>query len=121
MRGMSRLGVLLSILFFLAAAYLSNQIIPFYYYYYELQGLMESQARNAGVISDAEIRKVLLKKIKELEIPVDNPEDALKINRYGGKINISLDYSEVLYFDLGEDRVYDLHVFHFKPQVEQRY
>ncbi len=116
-RGISRIGLLFFLLIFSSALYLGFQIIPFYYYYYEFLGVMESQADKASVFSDAQIRKVLLKKIKELELPIGDP-DELKINRFGGKIIIDLSYQEVLYIDIGE-KTYDLHVFKFNPHVER--
>ena len=79
---------------------------------------MQSQADKASVFTDAEIREVLLKQIKKLEIPVDSPDD-LKINRFGNRIVIELKYQEVLYLTLGEEYDWDLHVFEFNPRVEQ--
>lgn len=118
-RGGSRLGWLLTILIFLCGFYACWQIFPFYYYYYELVGLMEEQANKAQVFTDDEIRRNIEKKIKELDIPVDDMDD-LKINRFNGKIVIDLQYSEVLYVDLG-DKTYDLYTFQFNPHVEKDY
>jgi hypothetical protein len=115
--GMSRLGVLLVILFLAAGVFVGYQVFPFFYYYYELEGLMEAQADKATVFSDAEIRQNLMEKIKKLEIPIDDPEDLL-INRFDGKITIDLQYEEVLFADFGE-KTYDLYVFKFHPHVER--
>ena len=117
-RGGSRLGFLLFALFLTAGLWVGYKVIPFFYYYNEILGLMDAQAAKASMFSDAKIRKELLKRIKKLEIPLDDPED-LMINRVDGKIIIDLKYEEVLYIDLGEDRVYDLYVFKFNPHVER--
>lgn len=118
--GQSKLGVLLFILLVVCGAFVGEQVIPFYYYYHELLGLMENQAAKASVFRDTDIRKVLMKKIKQLEIPIDEADD-LKINRFNDKIVIDLEYEEILYIDLGDERVYDLHVFRFNPHVEREY
>ncbi|OVE80327.1 hypothetical protein BVY02_00550 [bacterium J17] len=117
--GMSQLGMLFTVLVFGVATFLGYQILPFYYYSEELRGFMESQARNASGFSDDDIRKVLLAKIDELKIPIDDKDD-LKINRINGHIVIDLEYEEVLAVDLGEDKYYELHVFQFNPHVEQK-
>jgi len=119
-KGISRIGVLFFVFLVAACVFVGNQVLPFYYYYYEIQGLFETQAAKASVFSDREIRKVLRKKIKHLEIPMDDLEN-LKISRFSGKITIELEYNEVLYIDLGDDRVYDLWVFRFHPFVERDY
>lgn len=116
--GMSRTGLLLVVLFISAGVFIGSQVLPFYYYYHELLGMMEAQARKASVFTDQEIRQTLLAEIKKLEIPIESP-DELKVNRFNNKIVIELSYQEVLFLDLGGDRVYDLYVFEFNPRVEQ--
>ena len=114
---MGRLSLLFVILILLVVIFTGSQIIPFYYYYYDMLGQMEAQAKKATVNSDSEIRQYLLERIKKNEIPIES-EDDLKINRFDGKIVIELSYEEVFYINLGEDRIYDLHVFEFDPRVE---
>lgn len=116
-RGMSRLGVLLFILLLVAGVFVGFQVLPFYYGYYEIEGLMQEQAKKASVFTDDEIRRNLLERIDKLELPIDSPED-LKINRFNDKITIDLEYQEVLYVDFGEDWDYDLWVFDFNPRAE---
>lgn len=116
-KGASNLGILLFILFVLAGVYVCSQVFPFYYSYYELKGLMESQAEKGGELKDGDIKRVITRAIKKLEIPAD-PEE-LKINRFSGKIIIELKYSEMLYVDFGEGYDYDLWEFHFEPRAEK--
>lgn len=118
-RGASRLGILLLILLVVSGVFVGSQVFPFYYYYWEIKGLMEAQAAKASVFSDQEIRQTLMERIRKLELPIDN-EDDLKVNRVSGKIIIELEYEEILFLDLGEDRVYDLYTFKFNPVVEQK-
>lgn len=118
--GLSRLGVLIVILVLATSVFVGYQVFPFYYYYYEIQGLLEAQAKKASVFSDGEIRKNILERVKKLEIPLEDP-DSLKINRFDGKIVIEFEYDEVLFLDLStpdQDRVYDLYTFHFVPRAE---
>lgn len=118
--GMSRTVVLIWILILVSGLYAGFQLVPFFYYEQEIQSLMEAQASKASVLPDRKIRKTLLKKIRQLELPINSEED-LKINRFDDKIIIELEYDEVLYVDFGEDRSYDLWVFHMHPRVERRY
>lgn len=118
--GLSRLGVLIIVLLLTATVFVGYQVFPFYYYFYEIQGLLEAQAKKASVFTDSEMRKTILEKIKKLEIPLEDP-DSLKINRFDGKIVIEFEYDEVLFLDLStedQDRVYDIHTFHFAPRAE---
>lgn len=115
--GQNRLGILLIILIIVSSVYVGYQVLPFYYYYHELRGHMQAQAVKAKDFSDAQIRENLMRTIRKMEIPIEDPDD-LKINRANGKIYISLEYEEVLYLDLGEDRVYDLWVFPFSAEVD---
>lgn len=117
--GQTRLGSLITLIFFAAAGYAAWCIVPFFYYYSEMLGIMEAQASKAQVFTDAEIRKNLMKKVKELNLPIDNA-DELKINRFSGVIRIELEYQEVFYFSFrGKD--YDIYTFHFNPVVESPY
>ena len=125
MKGVSKLGFLVLVLLLLFGWLLGRQVILFYHDYYDIVGLMEAQARKASVITDAVMTRTLVRRINSLEIPVDDPERALKIERFADKIIISMEYEEVLYLDLsyfglGEDAQYDLWVFKFNPRAEQK-
>lgn len=125
MKGISRLGALVFILCLLFGWLLGRQVVLFYHDYYDLVGMMEAQARKASVFTDAAIARTLVRRINDLEIPVDDPEKALKIERLADKIVISMSYEEVLYLDLsylglGDDMQFDLWVFKFNPRAEQK-
>ena len=117
-KGGGRLGTLITILVLAAGVWASFQVMPFWLNYSELKNLMEAQAAKASVFSDHQIRKNILGKIKELELPIDDPDD-VKINRFDGRIVIETEYEEVLFLDLGE-KTYDIYVFKFHPVVEHR-
>ncbi|MDD2942566.1 MAG: DUF4845 domain-containing protein [bacterium] len=116
-RGISRLGLLLTLLFFGLGIYFGSQIIPLYYSYYEVLGQMEAKARKASLESDQEIKRFLLKKIESFNIPIEDPDD-LEINRVGGKIIISFSYIETVYFRINDDYDWDLFDLDFSPYVE---
>ena len=118
-RGIGRAGLFVLLFLVAAGVYSANQILPFYYYYWEIEGLMGMQARKASEFSDDEIRKTILQRIKELEVPINDPSD-LKINRFNRKIVIDLKYYEVLTVSWGE-KERDLWVFPFNPHVEVDY
>ena len=119
-RGVTRLGMIFfgSIVF--CVGWVAYNVIPFYYSYYELLGQMDAQAVKASLFTDVQITQELMRWVKKLGIPIDRP-DELKINRFEGKIVMEMNYDEVLSADLGEDRIYDLWVFHFNPRVEREY
>lgn len=118
-RGLGLVGALILILLAGALFYIGHQVVTIYYSYYDLIGMMDAQAQRAEVRSDGEIREFLAKRIVELQIPVDNPAEALKINRFNSKIVIQMQYVEVVYIDFGGDNVYDLWEFQFRPLVER--
>lgn len=117
-RGMSRLGLLFMLLLLTAGLYSAFQLIPIFYNYQEIEGFMEAQAKVASMRTDAKIRRFLVKKIRELDLPVES-EEALKIARFNGKIIIELEYEEVFFVEWGEDFYYELWVFHLHPRVER--
>ncbi len=118
-RGVNRLAVSLLLLLCASILWTAYQILPFYYDYWELEGLMQQQARHAEDFKDDEIRKTILAEIKSRDIPIDDEQD-LKINRAGGKMEIDLEYDEVLSIPW-KDKDYDIYVFHFNPHADQKY
>ena len=120
MRGMSKLGALFFVTIFGSVTWVFYHVIPFYYSFYEIEGQMEALAVKASLFSDSYIQQELMRFIKKLDIPVDNPED-IKINRFEGKILIDLKYQEYLTLELGEGRDYDLWIFDFNPHVEHEF
>lgn len=93
------------------------KVIPFYYSYYELVALMDAQAKQASLVDSAQMRKTILKRIKELEIPLNNADD-LKIERVGEGIVIELSYVEV--FDIEwRSYYYEIYPFEFTARVEK--
>ena len=120
-RAFGSVGLLLTILVVGAMVFAGRQVVPFYYYYYEFLGQMEAQARNAATNTDGQIRRYLVQRARELELPLGSPEDDIVITREGNKITIETHYTEVFYVDLGEGYSWDLWFFKFFPRVEMNF
>jgi hypothetical protein len=118
-KGLSKIGLFFFVIFVGAGVYIGSQVINFFYCFYEIEGLMEFQAKKGQEFKDSEIRANIFERIQKLEVPVDDPEE-IKINRVDGKLVIDLHYTEVLSIDF-RDKSYDLHVFHFRPHVATAY
>lgn len=114
--GISNLGLLFTVIVFGALFYFGAQISNFYYSYFELEGLMQQQAEKAAVFSDKDMLHTIFKRVRELQIPVDE-RDAIKINRIPGKVVIETEYTEVLILEW-QDKVYELWEFDFNPRAE---
>lgn len=117
--GMSKITLLFLVVIGGSLVYFGSQVINFYYCFYEIEGLMEFQAKKGQVFKDSEIRETIFERVKKLEIPVDDPEE-IKINRVDGKLYISMRYSEVLEFDYN-GKSHEIYVFPFNPHVAVPY
>lgn len=117
-RGMSTFGFFFMLAIVGIFVYIGYRVLPFYYSYYEILGLMENQAAKSQVLTDIEMRKTILEKIKKLNIPFST-EDTLRIVRTGGRTKIDFKYKEVLDVDFGNGRYYKLWVFEFHPQADR--
>src|SRR5437868_3713888 len=106
-KGITKLGLLITVVVFGSAIYLALQVANFFYCFYELEGLMEFQGKKAQEFTDAEMRETIFNRIKELDVPIDDPQQ-IKINRVGQKIIIESSYDEVLFVEF-RGKEYDLH------------
>ncbi|MCU1306146.1 MAG: hypothetical protein JWN45_841 [Acidobacteriaceae bacterium] len=92
---MGRVKKLVSLLVFLVAVYMGWTLVPIYLANYQFQDSLVTIAKFAatGGRSDDQIHEEVVKKAKELDVPV-NPED-IKISREG-PLEISADYTVVV-------------------------
>ena len=121
--GMSKLTFLVFALIIGAAIYTGYRVLPFYYYFYELRNQMEAAVRVASEENDEGIRKKLVYHIRKMDLPVgsdDELRDALKIERDGGRMRISLPYEEVYDVDVN-GKNYVLYRFKFHAYVDKAY
>lgn len=115
-RGITKLGLLITIGIIVLVGNLGLKVANFYYSYYELEGLMEFQARKSKVFSDNEMKRTIFTRVWEVGVPLDGPDD-IHINRVGNKTIIETSYNEVLDIEIA-GKSYDLHVFPFHLRVE---
>lgn len=90
---MKALKSLLGIVGVVAAFYLVWMLFPPYFANYQLEDAMETEARLSSYSSksEEEIRETLLKKARELEIPIS--EQQLQVQRSGNTVQIWADYT----------------------------
>jgi hypothetical protein len=90
---MARLKALFSIAIVVAGVYVIWQLLPPYYNSYQFQDFVESEARlnSYNTKSEDEIREGLIKKARELDIPLGDKE--LKVIRTAGEVAISAEYT----------------------------
>lgn len=117
-RGLSQLGMLLTVLIIVCVGYVGVQVVPFYIYFFEIEGHFDAQAEKAIMKTDEEMREFLSQQIRRMNLPVD-PSDLI-IRRRGSTIIIELEYYETLVLDLGEDYYWELWTFEFHPRVEKK-
>ena len=127
--GIGRLTALVLIIVLVVGFYFGRQVVRFYYDYYEFLGLMEAQAKHADFSNDVQIKKKLVQFARTYELPIEDLERDIQINRNDKEIAIESSYQEVLYFDLKEivpgdfikgDFDWDLYTFDFNPKVRVR-
>ena len=92
-RGGSGAKLFFLLVFLGAMVFTGFKIIPIYVNNYQMQDAIESEARFAigSRLAAQDIRNNVWKKVNEIGIPAD--QNALKVTRNEGAVNISLDYS----------------------------
>jgi hypothetical protein len=105
---------ILSVAFIVAVIYSGSKIIPVYIDNYELQDYIQGQTPfwfNQRVSADV-IRKTILAKAEDLDLPVEEEDVTVETNQY--KVSINIDYNVPV--DL---KVYMLQL-HFTPSSEDK-
>lgn len=94
-RGEGKLKTFITLFILVAAIYLAFKIVPNYVNDYELKDTMESEARYATYMrkTDAEIREVIYKKVKELQIEDYIRKDDIKVQADQNRVRIAVRYS----------------------------
>ena len=117
--GMANAALIFLCLVIGAPLYFAYRIVPFYYNYYELIGLMEAEARVASEYTDVRIREIVIEKIRNLNIPIQDERD-FQLNRSARYITMYLAYTEELWVTVGK-KDYKLWEFPFVAEVEREY
>lgn len=91
---MKTVRLLLGLFIIVGGIYTAYQVVPVYMSNYELQDTFTNEAKMAAYATDRseqDIREAVMKKVKELQIPM-GPED-LKVKKEGRMVSISADYT----------------------------
>lgn len=92
-RGEGRLGLLIAIALLAVGIFLAVKILPVRVSAYEFRDFVEKECRYAAVRkNDDEVRKRILGKAEDLEIPLDKRR--LKLRRQGGEMIIQASYEQ---------------------------
>ena len=110
-RGEGRAGCIFWVLVLVVAALIGFKVVPVKYANSQIYDFMYEQAKFAQQAPTERIRKEVLRKARELNIPLDPKK--LSIRRRGGRIQIELEYEEVLRFP-GYT-----YTWHFKELVDE--
>lgn len=114
-RGASTLGCLATLILFVGALYYGTEVGRIYFKYYSLVDAMEVQARFARNQTDQVIRRNLLGRIDELEIPSEARRLVIRRSGPPNQILIRTEYHEPLKLPFRTTRIT------FRPKVETRF
>ena len=90
-RGEGRLGCLVGLVVLALAGLMAYRMIPVKVKTADLRETVIDEARSAGSHTDGRIRKAILAKAQQLELPVS--EEQVKIRRANSYIYVEVDYS----------------------------
>jgi len=99
-RGSSTTGCLFTLLVFCGALYYGVHIGEVYWRYYQFQEEMRSEARLAPSLTDGVIRRRLLLKIDELDLPDEAQKLTIKRIARPPQITIEAEYTEEVHLPL---------------------
>ncbi len=95
-RGMSRLGCLFTLLLFATGLYYGVNVGGVYLKYYRLLDEMRTQAKVAPSIDDGTIRRRVLRKVDQLNLPPDARKLTIRRTQRPREIRISTTYQDTL-------------------------
>jgi hypothetical protein len=90
---MKSLRAIFGVLFIVAVVYGTVKVVPPYYGNYQLQDVITSEVRMNTYTNKSEddMRDFILRKAKEFDLPVTRNQ--VKVQREGGTVAISVDYT----------------------------
>lgn len=89
-------GCIVGLIVFLAMIFVAWKIVPVKVKAAELRQEVVDEAKSAGTHNDQRIRKAILAKAEELELPVES--DSLTIHRRANEIKVSVEYTVPIEF-----------------------
>jgi hypothetical protein len=97
--GEGQMGCIVGLILFLAAVFVAYKIIPAKVRAAELRETVVDEAKSAGSHSDDRMRKAILAKAKEEDLPVT--EKNIEISRAHDEINVEVSYDIPIVFPGG--------------------
>ena len=111
-RGNSTRGCLLTVLFLAIGSYYGINIGEVYYRYFQLKEEMQSQVRLAPSLSDGVIRRRLVAKADDLNLPDEAKRFKITRSARERRITVETEYQESV------DLPFFKHTFNLTPQAE---
>lgn len=99
-RGSSTTGCLFTLMIFCVALYYAVHIGDVYLRYYQFQEEMRSEARLAPSLTDGVIRRRLLLKVDQLDLPAEAQKIQIKRTARPPQITIEAEYTEEVHLPL---------------------
>lgn len=95
-RGEGKVGCVISLILFIAAVFVAFKMIPVKVRAADMRQTIVDEAKAAGNRGDVRIRRAIMTKAQELELPLS--DKGLVINRGHSKIKITADYTVPIEF-----------------------
>ena len=89
-RGEGNFGCLIGIVVLVIAGVLAYKLIPIKVKTADLRDTVMDNARSAGNLNDGQIKSNIMRKAKELELPV--PEENVKVRRQSSIVYVDVEY-----------------------------
>jgi hypothetical protein len=119
--GMISIKVMLVLLLFFIVIHIGAKVIPIYIDSEAMKDEMSSKARFAQTIKDEEILRDLVKKAKELNLPLGPEDFKLLRDDDSRRMKISTAWDVELHFFFDVYPPLTVRTFHFTPIIEEDY
>jgi len=115
--GANKIAILLWLIVLFIIIHTGIKLVHVYSDYYRMEDAMASKASVAQALKDEEVIADLVKKAKELDLPLDTENFILKRNEETHRMKISTQWDEEVHF------LFNVYVktFHFAPSVDEDY
>ncbi len=115
--GASKLAIVFWLIVLFLTVHVGIKLGHVYLDYYRMEDEMASKASVAQALKDEEVIADLVKKAKELDLPLEAENFVLKRTEETHRMKISTQWDEEVHF------LFDVYVktFHFAPAVDENY
>lgn len=119
--GMISVKIIFVLLLLFSIIHVGVKVTPMYWNAEEMKDEMALKARLAQVVKDEEILSDLMKKAKELGLPLKAEDFKLQRDDSARRMKISTAWDVELHFFFDVYPPYTVKTFHFAPVIEQEY